>query len=60
MLIEFAYLEKQANENLFADVNAALAVAFELGGNVIFDLGNGDSATINGITEAQLSDDILV
>ena len=44
----------------FVDVDAALAVAIEVGGGVFFDFGSGDSALINNITEAQLSDDILV
>ena len=44
----------------FLTTEAALAVAFEFGGNVIFDLGGGDSATINATTLTDLVDDILV
>ena len=45
----------------FASVTAALDVAVETAdGGVFFDFSNGDTALINNITEAQLSDDILV
>ena len=45
----------------FADVTTALGAAVEtVGGGVFFDFGDGNTALINNITEAQLSDDILV
>ena len=45
----------------FGDVTAALGAAVEtVGGAVFFDFGDGNTALINNITEAQLSDDILV
>ena len=45
----------------FADVTAALGAAVEtVGGAVFFDFGDGNTALINNITEAELSDDILV
>jgi Ca2+-binding RTX toxin-like protein len=44
----------------FADAAAALALATEIGPNVVFDFGAGDIVTIQGTTKAALADDIDV
>lgn len=41
-------------------VQAALDVAVEAGGHVLFDFGLGDELTVRNTTIALLSDDILV
>jgi Ca2+-binding RTX toxin-like protein len=44
----------------FASAADALARATETGGDVVFDFGKGDGLTVEDITLAALSDDILV
>jgi len=44
----------------FADVAAALAMATEVGSDLIFDLGNGDFLTVENITINQIANDLEV
>ena len=44
----------------FADANAALAMATQEGGQVVFDLGNGQRLTIFSISIAALADDLIL
>lgn len=44
----------------FADTAAALTGAVETGGNLILNLGTGQSITLEGITLLQIQDDLLI
>ena len=44
----------------FADVTDVLSGAIEVNNGVFFDFGDGDTAFVENITAAQLSDDIIV
>ena len=44
----------------FTSITQALDTAFQNNADVIFDFGDGDSATINNVNIAALTDDILV
>ncbi len=50
----------QFNNLGLTDAADALSHASQLGANVVFDFGDGDTLTINGTTIAALSDDILI